>query len=81
MHVRMGVDTTIWTSYVLYYQKNAVSDWQFEKTGCPDGSLKMPRAFFQLIKIQLLQTLQLEAIWWNEGRKKFTFSREYQWIF
>ena len=32
---------------------NIVSDWQFEKTGCPVGSLKMPRACFRLVKIQL----------------------------
>ena len=56
-------------TYYAIGKTNIVSDWQFEKTGGPDRSLKMPRAFFQLIKIHLYQTLQHEAIWWKEGPK------------
>ena len=50
MDVRTGVDTAIWFSCVLCNRKtHIVSDWQFEKTGWPDWSLKMLRAFFSLI--------------------------------
>ena len=58
-----------------------MSDWQINRTGCPDGRLKMPRASIQQIKNQLQQTLQLEAIWQNKGRNSSLPVDKNQWDF
>ena len=39
---------------------NNISDWQINRTGCPDGRLKMPRASIQQIKFSCSRLFNLK---------------------